>query len=82
MKQFNKNLNGDFALLKPFPGSKANQMVHHAIPILEKHQYDHAAVHVGINDLLKSSTNINVSEIAKDIINIALRYRSHDLYFQ
>ena len=29
--------------------------------------------------MLKSRTNINVSEIAKDIINIALRCRSHNI---
>ena len=68
MKEFNKNLNGGIAHLKPFPGSKAKQMDHHAIPILKEHQYDAAVIHVGINDLLKSRTNLNVSEIAKDII--------------
>ena len=79
MKEFNKNLNGGIAHLKPFPGSKAKQMDHHVIPILEEHQYDAAVIHVGINDLLKSRTNINVSEIAEDIINIALRCRSHNI---
>ena len=79
MKEFNENLNGRIAHLKLFPGSKAKQMDHHAITILEEHQYDAAVIHFGINDLLKSRTNINVSEIAKDIINIALRCRSHNI---
>ena len=77
MKEFNKYLNGSIAHLKPFPGLKAKQMDHHVIPILD--EYDAAAIHVGINDLLKSRTNINVSEIAKDIINIALRCRSNNI---
>ena len=47
-------------------------MDHRVIPNLEEH-------HVGINDLLKSRTNINVSEIAKDIIDIALCCRSHNI---
>ena len=76
MKELNKNLNGSIAHLKPFPGSKAKQM---AIPILEEHQYYAAVKHVGMNDLLKSRTNITVSEVAKDIINIALRCRSHNI---
>ena len=42
-------------------------MDHHTIPILEEHQYDASAIHVGINDLLKSSENININEISKDI---------------
>ena len=79
MKEFNKYLNGGIAHLKPFPGSKAKQMDHHVIPILEQHQYDAAVIHVGINDLLKRRTNINASQIAKDIINIALRCRSHNI---
>ena len=79
MKEFNKYLNGGIAHLKPFPGSKAKQMDHHVIPILEQHQYDAAVIHVGINDLLKRRTNINASQIAKDIINIALRCRSHTI---
>ena len=79
MEEFNENLNGRIVHLKPFPGSKAKQMDHHAITILEEHQYDAAVIHFGINDLLKSRTNINVSEIAKDIINIALRCRSHNI---
>ena len=54
-------------------------MDHHAIPILEEYQYDTAAIHGGINDLLKSRTNINGSEITKDTINIALRCQSHNI---
>ena len=78
-KEFNKYLNGRIAHLKPFPGTKEKQMDHHVIPILEEHQYDAAVIHVGIKDLLKSLTNINVSEIAKDIINIAFLCRSHNI---
>ena len=79
MKEFYKNFGGGIAHLKPFPGSTAKQMAHHAIRILEEHQYDAAAIHVGINDLLKSRTNISVSAIAKDIININLRCRNHNI---
>ena len=78
MKEFYKNFRGGIAHLKPFPGSTAKQMAHHAIRILEEHQYDAAARHVGINDLLKSRTNISVSAIAKDI-NITLRCRNHNI---
>ena len=79
MKEFDKDLDAGFVYLKPFPGSKAKQMDHHTIPILEDNQYDAAAIHVGINDLLKSCTNINVNEITRDIINTALRCRSHNI---
>ena len=52
------------------PRIKGKAEGHHAIPILEGHQYYAAAIHVSINDLLKSRTNINLNEIAKDIANI------------
>ena len=55
------------------PRIKGKADGNHAIPILEEHQYDAAAIHVGINDLLKNHTNIDENAIAKDIINIALR---------
>ena len=45
-------LNGGQVHLKS-PGSKANQLKHHAILILEKLQYDSPAIYVEINDLLK-----------------------------
>ena len=77
MKEFTKNLHGSIAHLKPFPGSTAKQMDHHTLPILQEYQYAATAIHVGINDLLKCRANINVNEIAKDIVNIALRCRSH-----
>ena len=54
-------------------------MDHHVIPILEEHEYDAAFIHFCINDSLKIRTNINISEIGKDIINIALRCRSHNI---
>ena len=38
MKKFNKYLNGGIAHLQPFSGSKAKQIDHHVIPILEGHQ--------------------------------------------
>ena len=38
MKKFNKYLNGGIAHLKPFSGSRAKQIDHHVIPILEGHQ--------------------------------------------
>ena len=79
MKEFNRNLNGSIAHLKPFPGSKAKQMDHHSIPILEEHQYDAATIHVGINDLPKSRTNIDANEIAKAIINLALHCWRHNV---
>ena len=80
MSELNRHINGGKVHLKSFPGSKANQLNHHTIPILEEHQYDAAAIHVGINDLLKGmSKNVTVDRICNDILEIALGCHSHNI---
>ena len=49
--ELNRHINGGKLHLKSFPGLKANQL----IPILEKHQYDAAAIHVGIKQHLQTA---------------------------
>ena len=41
---------------KSFPRSKTKQLNYHTILILEEHQYDVAAIHVGTNDLIKRTS--------------------------
>ena len=78
--ELNRHINGGKVHLKSFPWSKANQLNHHTIPILEEHQYDAAAIHVGINDLLKGMpNNVSVDSICNDILEIALRCRNHNI---
>ena len=80
MGELNRHINDGKVHLKSFPGSKANQLNHHTIPILEEHQYDAAAIHVGINDLLKGMPNNEcVDSICNDILEIALRCRNHNI---
>ena len=52
---------------------------HHAIPILQEQYFDAAGIHVGINDILNSSSKESVDEICDDIIKIALSCRSHNI---
>ena len=78
IREFNKTLDGSIAHLKPFLGSKPKQTDHHAVIILQEHQHDATAIHLSINNILKSRKN-NVNEIAKDIKNKALRCRSQNI---
>ena len=79
MGEPHRRINGGKAHLKSFAGSKANQLNHHKIPILEEHQYDAAAIHVGINDILKGMpNNVTVDSICNDILEIALRCRNRN----
>ena len=46
-------------------------VIHHTVPTLEEHQYDAAAVHVGINDFLKGiPNNVAVDGICDDILKL------------
>ena len=62
---------------KSFPTSKAKQLNHHTIAILEEHQCDAAAIHVETNDLLKK--NVHCICICNDILEIALRCRNDNI---
>ena len=64
------------AYLKPFPGAKAKQLNHHATTVLAQHPYDSTIIHVGINDLLNSSS---IEQISKDVIEIAQRCRNRSI---
>ena len=84
MGELNRHINGGKVHLKSFPGSTAKQLNHHTIPILEEHQYDYdaAAIHIVINDLLKRMSNyvtVTVDIICNEIFEIALRCRNHDI---
>ena len=77
MGELDRYINGGKVHLKSFPGSKANKLNH---PILEEHQYDVAAIHVRINDLLKGMpNNVTVDSICNDIREIALRCHNHNV---
>ena len=53
---------------------------HHTIPMLEEHQYNTAAIHDGINDILKGMpNNVTVDSICNDIFEVALRCRNDNI---
>lgn len=54
--QFSSCIKGAAAQWKSFPGCNAMQLGHHTIPILQEEYCDTAGIHVGINDLLNSSS--------------------------
>ena len=80
MGELNLHINGGKVHLKSFPGSKANQLNHHAIPILEEYQYDAAVIHVGVSDFLKGMpNNVTVDSICNDILETVLRCHNHNI---
>ena len=80
MKKFNDLLNGGVTHLTLFTGSKAKQLSHHIIPILEEIEYDAAILHVGINNLLRFDKNSStLVSIQGDIIRACLRCRNFNI---
>ena len=73
MGKFNSYIIAANVQLKSFPGCKAMQLGLHTILILQEQYYDAAGIHVGINDLLNSSSKKSVDKICDDIIKTALR---------
>ena len=55
------------------------QLGHHTIPILQEQYHYAVGIHVGINDLLNSSSKKSVNEICDDVIKITLRCRSQNI---
>ena len=74
MGEFNSFVKEDEVYLKAFPGAKANQLNYQTIPVIQGNNYDLAAVHVDISDLLSSNKSVN--DICRDVISTGLRWRS------
>ena len=55
------------------------QLDHHTIPILQEQYYNVAGIHVGIKDLLNTSSKKCIGEICDDIIKITLICRRHNI---
>ena len=80
MREFNNHLEEGIAHLKAFPGSNSQQLNHHSILILQEHEYNGAIIHVGINNLIKNpDENKDATKIARDVIDIALQRRKHNI---
>ena len=77
MEEFNSFAKEGEVYLKAFPGAKANQLNYQTIPVIQGNNYDAAAIHVGINDLLSSNKSVN--DICRDMISIGLRCRSNNI---
>ena len=79
MREFNNHLEEGIAH-KAFTSSKSQQLNHLSIPILREHEYDGAIIHVGINDLIKNpNENKDATKIPRDVIDIALQCRNHNI---
>ena len=76
IEEFNSFVKEGQVYLEAFPGPNANHLNYQTIPVIQENNYDAAAIHVGINDLLSSNKSVN--DVCRDIISIGLRCRNNN----
>ena len=77
-ERFKKNVDGANVYFKCFSGANTKQLDHYVVPRLAKESPDSVIIHIGSNDITKSNyNNVNVEDLAKKIINIAIKCKSH-----
>ena len=79
ISKFNSCINGTDAQLKLFPGCNTVQLDHHTIPIWQEQYCDATGIHLGINNLLISSSEKSIYKTFEDFNKIALRYRRYNI---
>ena len=70
---FNNSFDNAKSFIKPFGGAKTEHMKHYVIPSLTEPKPDIIVIHVGGNDInYKNKVNINVNELADNIISLVM----------
>ena len=67
MKHLSSQVKEERIHLKAFPGAKANELDHYAVPTLEKFNYDCAIIHVDINNILRSKDMSELKDLPKKL---------------
>lgn len=71
---FNDSFDNAKSYIKSFSGAKIDDMKYYITPSLKEQKPDIAILHVGGNDIThKNKENINIDEIARNIVNIAIQ---------
>ena len=53
-RDFNRELNTDYAKIRTFPGTTSKEFPHYVTPTLEEGDFDIAILHFGVNDTLQN----------------------------
>ena len=70
---FNNSFDNAKSFIKSFGGAETEHIKHYVIPSLKEQKRDIIVIHVGGNDInYKSKGNINVNELADNIISVAM----------
>ena len=73
-KEFNRFIKNSKAKMFSFPGALSHQMLHYLDVLLEDRQINNKVViHVGINDILRVSSQSNIDGLLQNIKNMPLK---------
>ena len=70
MYEFNRLIKNSKATMFDFPGAPSHQMLHYLDAQLEHRQINTVVIHVGINDILRDSSESRIDGLLQNIKNI------------
>ena len=73
MYEFNRFVKNSKAKMFSFPGASSHQMLHYLDVHLEERQINTVVIHVGINDILRDSSQSSIDGLLQNIKNMALK---------
>ena len=78
-REFNNEIKSGYAKFKTFLGADSKEILHYVNPTLESGNYDSAAFHFGVNDLLQKtiSKSDSVENLVENIRKTAVKCMSH-----
>ena len=79
MKNLNQEIKNKYAYRKQFPGAKASELGHYAIPTLKEDKPDICIIDAGTNSLYMGDSFKIVNDIL-DTVNVCKSYGVNDIY--
>ena len=73
MYEFNRFIKNSKAKMFTFPGASSHQMLHYLDVHLEDRQINTVVIHVGINDILRDSSQSSIDGLLQNIKNMSLK---------
>ena len=78
MRKFNQCTDG-VARLKSFPGAISKELAHYVAPTLKEESFHTALIHVGINDISRSQSELKQQLVLQNIMKIAHQCKDHEV---
>ena len=75
MCEFNRFIKNSKAKMFSFPGASSHQMLHYLDEHLEDRQINTVVIHVGINDILRDSSQSSIDGLLQNIKNVFKMYK-------